>query len=384
MSAKNKYEAYRIAQNKTDMSIVSVKALLFDFSGFRFEHKISTKELVTTAEQIAILTRVGISFIQSLKEVKNTTQNKKLQATLEAVISDINNGMSISIAVKKQRQALGDEFVSMSELGETTGDIAYAMTRIATLLGRRAKISAKLQKVTLYPLITIISSIIAFFIIMTTIVPKFEAIFYRFKIDLPFFTKVLLGFEHFFISYGAAILLFISVFISFVIVRYKSNDESRIKIDKMLLTVPVMGGIVKLAEVGKFSIALSVLAGAGISIVKSIEIAIKSLGNSYLKAQLISAVESMRQGIGFGEALKSANIYDSLSFGLIAAGEKSGELVGMFEKIGKYYEDSFDSKIETIASLLEPIIILLMGCIVCILALGVFMPLWDVSALIRR
>jgi type II secretory pathway component PulF len=272
----------------------------------------------------------------------------------------------------------------MAGLGEHTGDMSIAMRQLSLILIRKESINRRLIHAITYPTLTLFASIMAFFIIISIVVPKFQAIFEKFHLKLPLFTQLLLGFAGFCKDYGIILLLALCIAFMTVYYFYRQNENFKLKIDSLLLKIPILGSVIQLGVAGRFALILYSLANTGVPIIKSLEIARDGIKNISLRTDISVVIESIKTGSDLSSAFKYSTIYDALCLGLISSGEQSGSIVEMFEKIYEYYEQKFETKVQFLTTILEPLMVMMVGIVVMILAIGIFVPLWDMTAMARR
>ncbi len=244
VDANDKYEALKIAKTTVNGTIISVDMAGFDMklflTNFSSRQNIAPKELIMAAIQISTMTGAGIPLLTALENIV-ASGSGEVASVFGSVIREINAGLGFGAAIERNSQMLGREFVSMAKLGEQTGDMASAMNGLAQMLNKKSKIIEKLQKATAYPLLTLASIIVAFIVIMVVVAPKFEAIFDKFHLKLPFFTMLLLGTERFLVDFG--VLLFCLLLSTFLLclTLYRRHAEFRYKTDRILLSLPFFG-----------------------------------------------------------------------------------------------------------------------------------------------
>lgn len=385
--ANSKQEAILLSKSSGAESVIDVKDLGFDF-GYYIDKattakKIKPKELVASVVQISTMVSAGIPLV-SVFEMVTKNSNGKLQEIYSNLIDEVNNGVGLGSAIEKYTKYVGSEFVSMVKLGEQTGDLASAMDELVVILEKKSQISSQIQKAMLYPTITLISTVLAFVMIITVVVPKFEVMFSKFNLSLPFFTVLLLSTERFILEYWFLLGGCLTFFTAMIFYLYSQHEQFAFELDRLTLQIPFFGKLLKLGHVSRFSMVLSKLIMSGVPIVSALEIALDSVSNRYLNHLIEQSVLKIRRGSSLIEALDQNDIYDHVGIGLIGAGEQSGMVSQMFDRVAIYYEKKFDAMISVAMVLIEPMMIVLIGTVVLVLALGIFVPLWDMSSVIKN
>jgi general secretion pathway protein F len=346
--------------------------------------KLDPKDLLPSIGQIAVMANAGISFTQTLTEVVNSSEDPKIKDIFRSALIDINAGLSFSESLRKREGEVGKLFVTMVELGEKTGQLAESMTTLGLIVEEIVQNKEKIKKALRYPIITLSAISIAFVVLMLLVVPKFEKIFSKFKAELPWPTKFLIGSEKFLSSYG--LLLLVGIVVTVFTLRYlhRTNKKFKFLFDKSLLKVWLVGEVVRLGLLSRFTLVFKELNNAGLPIIEALSISISGVENDYMRSKLATSISSIQRGLSFTVAINEAGMYDSMAIQMISAGEQSGALTQMLEKISEYYKQRFQGKVDGLSSALEPILMALTAGIVLLLALGIFMPLWDMSKAIQK
>jgi general secretion pathway protein F len=346
--------------------------------------RLDPRELLPSIGQIAVMANAGISFTQTLTEVINSSENPKIKEIFTAALIDINAGLSFSESLRKRENEVGKLFVTMVELGEKTGQLAESMTTLGLIVEEIVQNKEKIKKALRYPIITLSAISIAFVILMLLVVPKFEKIFAKFKTELPWPTKFLLASEKFLSNYGLlSLAVIVGIFFGLGYL-YRTNKKFKYLFDKSLLKFWIVGEVVRLGLLSRFTLVFKELNNAGLPIIEALSISIASIENEYMKSKLITSISSIQRGLSFTVAINEAGMYDSMAIQMISAGEQSGALTQMLEKISEYYKQRFQGKVDGLSAAIEPVLMALTAGIVLLLALGIFMPLWDMSKAIQK
>ncbi|PSM52706.1 transformation system, membrane protein CtsF [Campylobacter blaseri] len=342
--------------------------------------KIKIPNLVASVRQLAVMTNAGISIHDSIKEVANSTEDKRLKEVFSSLNDDLNAGLSLTEAAAKFRAELGDVVISMFSLGESTGNMAEALTKLSSILQDVWDNQQKFKKAMRYPITVIIAIAVAFLVLILFVVPKFREIFEELGANLPLPTRILLGIENVLSNYGLWVLAGFIIFI-FGIKFILRNNEEAVKIkDKYILKVYLIGKIIFFSTMSRFTLIFTELVRSGIPIADSLETACKMVDNYALKVKLSSVKLSVEQGVSLTDALRNTELFESMLMQMVSAGEQSGSLDIMLKNVADYYKMKFDEIIDNISSYIEPILLFFMAALVVLLALGIFMPMWDLGS----
>lgn len=346
--------------------------------------KIKIPNLVASIRQLAVMTNAGISIHDSIKEVANSTEDRRLKEVFTSINDDLNAGLSLTEAAEKFRAELGDIVISLFSLGESTGNMAESLKKLASILQDVWDNQLKFKKAMRYPITVVVAIAIAFLVLMLFVVPQFREIFEELGANLPLPTRILLGIEDVLSNHGLWVLAgFIILFFSIKFIL-KNNEDARKFKDKYILKVYLIGKIIFFSTMSRFTLIFTELVRSGIPIADSLETACKMVDNHTLKVKLSSVKLSVEQGVSLTDALMNTEIFESMLMQMISAGEQSGSLDLMLKNVSDYYKMKFDEIIDNISSYIEPILLFFMAGLVLLLALGIFMPMWDLGSAVKN
>lgn len=343
------------------------------------KRKIKEDSLISAIRQLAVMTHAGISIHDSLKDISKSTQDESLKLVFNKIADDINSGHSLSNSMKQFRFEVGNLTIAMIELGEKTGRLDQSLYSLANMLEDIRENITKFKKAMAYPRNVMIAMAVAFGVLISFVVPKFKSIFDQLHSELPLPTKILLGLEHVFNTYGAYLVSFI--FITFIIAKYAINHSENIRYiwHKMLLQTYIINNIIIYSTLNRFTLVFGELIKAGIPIVEALNTAISMIDNLVLKEKLSYVRISVEKGSTLNKGLGETKLFENMILTMISAGEESGALDTMMQNVTKYYKTRFDAIINGLSSAIEPLMLMVIASLVILLALGIFMPMWDMS-----
>lgn len=388
--AENKKEAHYLAKIKYSGMILKVteaSAPLEDqlrrlkdsfFSNIQ-KRKLKQDSLIAAIRQLAVMTNAGISIHDSLKEIADATTDKTLQIVLGTMAEDINAGHSLSQSAHNFNYELGNLSLAMIELGEKTGNMAESLHKLADMLEEIRRNIIKFKKAMAYPRNVMIAMAIAFTVLISYVVPQFKTIFEQLGAELPLPTKILLFLEHLFNTYGLYVVAGIIVFI--VAFRYmlSHNRDFRYKWHQFLLRLYLIKNIIMFATLNRFTLVFSELVRAGIPIAEALETSIAMIDTLPLQEKLLTVRQTVEKGGTLHNGLAETGLFENMIIQMISAGESSGQLDAMMQKVMEYYKMRFDAIIDGLSEAVEPIMLLLIACMVVLLALGIFLPMWEMG-----
>lgn len=345
--------------------------------------RVKMPDLIAALRQLSVMTNAGISIHDSIKEVANATENANLRGIFEKVDDDLNAGSSFTESLLPFKNDLGDVTIAMVELGESTGNMGESLSKLAQIQEDIWENKQKFKKALRYPITVIVAIVVAFTILMVAVIPKFKAIFDKFNAELPMPTKILLATERIIHNYGWFILAGFILFIFVLRYMYANNPEAKDWMDKNVFKVYLVGKIVFSSTMSRFQLIFTELVRAGIPIAEALDTSLLTVSNTHLKRQLGSVKVSVQRGISLTDAFRETGLYEGLLIQMIKAGEASGNLDQMLEKVTDYFKEKFDNIIDNISGYIEPILIGFIAGMVLLLALGIFMPMWDMAKAIK-
>jgi len=396
VKAHNKMAAIKIAKQNNPKQNVSkavetaqpMDAKMEEFvTGIKksFEGKINIDSKISAIRQIAVMTDAGISIHDAITEVAINTENPKLKKIFENIGSDINAGKSIADSIEPYAEEFGHVTIAMTNLGEKTGNIADSYAKLATILEDIRDNLKKFKKAIRTPMITLIAMGIAFTILIMVVVPKFKEMFEKFNSDLPVPTIILLWLENALSHYGLYILGGLATSIFLLLHFYKSDEKFKYKVDKILVNPKfyLIHKVIFFASMHKYTLVFGELVKSGIPVSEALDTAVDMVDNSYIKEKLLSVNANIARGISLSDAFEQTELFENMLLQMIRAGETGGQLDAMLEKVTEYYDARFQDLIDNLAAYIEPIMLFFIAGLVLLLALGIFMPMWDLGKAVK-
>ena len=354
------------------------------FTNTLLKPKIKIDSLISSIRQLGVMTNAGISIHDSVKEVTKTTEDKRLKAIFEDIDDALNSGQSLTDALSPYRLDVGDVTIAMVELGENTGNMSESLLKLAQILEEIRDNKKKFKSALRYPIIVVIAISIAFTILMVYVVPKFKEIFAKLHSQLPLPTRILLFMENIIHNYGWYLLAFIIVTIATVKFLYANNKDFKRSFDKNILKVYLFGKIIFNSTMYRFTMIFTQLISAGIPIADALDTAVLTVDNETIKDKLSNVTISVQRGMSLSDAFKRTGLFHGMLLQMVGAGERSGTLDTMLEKVSDFYKMKFDEIVDNISSYIEPILIGFIAVMVLMMALGIFLPMWDLASAVRK
>lgn len=343
------------------------------------KRKIKPDALIASVRQLAVMTNAGISIYDSLSEISKSTTDQNLKFVFNKLAEDINSGLSLSKSMENFRFEVGNLTIAMVQLGEKTGNLDDALYSLADMLEEIRANVIKFKKAMAYPRNVMIAMTVAFISLIYLVVPKFKNMFEKLNAELPLPTKILLNLEYLFNNYG--LYLFSALVISFFVFNYviSNNKNIRYAWHEILLRVYLIKNIIMFATLSRFTLVFSELIRAGIPIAEALDTSISMIENLPLKSRLYSVRGAVEKGTSLHIGLKETKLFENMIIQMVNAGEESGTLDTMMKKVAAYYKMRFDAIIDGLSEAVEPIMLFVLAGMVTLLALGIFLPMWDMG-----
>jgi len=367
--------------HKKELVIVSIQAA--KKKALRTKDKgVRTDEMVIFSRQLATMIDAGIPLVQALGVLSEQADSKNLKSIVMAVRQDIEGGMSFCDALAKHPQAFSDLFINMARAGEASGMLDEVLDRLASYLEKSAALARKIRSSLVYPATVISMAIIITAILLIKVVPTFKGIFDMLGGQLPFPTLVLIGISNLFRKYFFFTVL-VAIALGVMFKRYISTEKGRYNFDRLKLDFPVLGQLFRKVAVAKFSRTFSTLVKSGVSILNALDIVAKTSGNKVLEEAVLSCRTAVREGEPIAQPLSRSNIFPPMVCRMIGIGEQSGQLEKMLTKVADFYDEQVDAATAALTSMIEPLVIAFLGCVIGGIVIALFLPIFKITELLR-
>lgn len=347
-----------------------------------FAKKPGLDDLILFGRQMYILMKSGVPITRAMTGLIQSTRNPYMVDALRDVLSNIESGRELSGALARHPKIFSTLFISMVRVGENTGRLEESFLRISLYLELEKETRRRVKSALRYPVIVLAAIAAAIVIINIWVIPAFANMFARVKAELPWQTRLIIGTSDFFVTWWPMLLFgLIAAVIAFR--TYINTERGRYWWDKTKLRLPLVGDIINRAVLGRFARAFSMALTSGVPLVQALTVVARSVDNEYIGEHILS----MRNGIERGESLtRTATLtgqFTPLVLQMLAVGEETGEVDRLLTEVADYYEREVDYDIRNLSATIEPVMIIAIGIMVLILALGVFLPMWDMSKVYR-
>lgn len=340
--------------------------------------KVKTKDLAIFCRQVGAMLGAGLPVLESIQSIADQSEHPTLSRILREIASDVEAGSTLSAAFSKHGRVFSVLFTSMIRAGEESGALPNVLQRLGDYLEAKDALARKIRSASAYPAFIAGFFILAVAGIMLFLIPQFESIFESFDLELPALTKFLMTLSRFIGRYLIFEIVFVGVGV-FAFLKWHKTPSGKAKVDAWLLKAPVFGKLVLKAAVARFSRTLGTLMDNGVTVVAALEIVGQTSGNAVVKSAIDNVSRGVVNGATISEKLSESSVFPKMVISMVAAGESSGNLPEMLEKISDFYTREVDAAISGLTSMIEPILIVGLGAIVTVVVLAIYLPIFQMA-----
>jgi len=363
--------------------LVSVSSITSRTKGLRlFTSKVNPSDLIIFTRQIYSLTKAGIPILSAISGLADSCQSPQLKSALSAVLERMHNGYSLSASMTGHPQIFSSLYVSLIQVGESTGQLDRVLLQLSEYIEKELETTNQIKAALRYPTFVMLSLVVAMVIFNLYVIPTFVTMFTKFHVDLPWATQVLFSTSSFFVHYWA--ILFFSLFLITLGVKiWLKSEPGMYRWDKWKLHLPLVGSIIERSLLARFSRSFAMMLSAGVPLNNSLQLVARAVDNRYLKEKILGMQTGVESGESFFNTASNAGLFTPLILQMIAVGEETGQIDELLNESAKFYEREVDYELKSMAAKIEPILISCLAALVLILALGIFIPMWDMMNIIK-
>jgi len=345
--------------------------------------RIKSADLNMFTRELFSLLRAGLPIISALEAIKEQSTNPMLGKVVNDIIQDIHGGERISEALQKHPYIFNTLYVNMIRAGEVTGRLDEILERLLSIGEYEEKNRLRINSAMRYPLIIFSTMIVGFLILTNLIIPRFAKLYAQFKATLPLPTRVILGINYVTTRYWW-FLIIIGVGTVYLFKKFINTKRGRLWWDSLKLKTPIFGPLILKMIMSRFSRITSVMMRSGVPILSVLSIASGSTGNVVVAATVDNIRKSVNEGKGMSAPMRASGVFPAPVVRMVAVGEETGKIDELLYKISDYYDMQVDYTISNMVVLIEPLLIFVMGFMVLLMALGMFLPMWNIMRLFQR
>ncbi|HSX18185.1 MAG TPA: type II secretion system F family protein [Candidatus Saccharimonadales bacterium] len=344
-----------------------------------FLNRIPNRQIVIFSRQLATLINAGLPLVQSLSTVQEQTTNKSLKVVVGKVITDVEAGSTLSDSMSKHPKVFNDIYVSLVAAGETSGTLDKSLERLANQQERDAETRSKIRGAMIYPFL-VIGVLVAVVVFMSTaVIPQVQNLYNGLPgAQLPLITRLLLGVSHFITHFWWLLVILIGVGI-YGTARWSRTPGGKKVMDELKLTLPVVGPLAKQLYMARFARTGSILIASGIPMIKMLDTTARAVSNVHVAESIHKATEKVKGGKALSESLAGDPYFLELVPNMIRIGEQSGQLEGIMSKVADYYENEVDTTIKNLSTIVEPVLMIIVGIMALIVVAAVLLPIYSLA-----
>ena len=348
----------------------------------RIFRRVSSLDVGIATRQLAVLLRSGVPLVGALSALIDQVDHPELKTAFTDTRNQVNEGATLADALKAHPRIFPSLYVNMVAAGEASGTLEEVLSRLAEFLDEQTRLQSKVRSALAYPAVMVVVVALILALMMYVVVPKVTAIFDNFNQTLPWYTSLLIFVSDAFIEYWWVLVGLLAIAI-YWFRRWRATDQGRKKWDIFVLELPLFGQLLTMVAVTRFARTLSTLLASGVPVLTAMDITRNVLGNTELMRVVEEARSSVREGEGIAKPLREGGRFPPIVTHMIAVGEQSGQLEEMLIHVADAYDQQVEVKVGTLTSILEPLLILVMGSVVGAIAFSILMPLLQLNQMIQ-
>ncbi len=353
---------------------VSVREKPKDIS-FTQRKKVKARDVVIFTRQFATMINAGLPLVQALDILAKQTENAVLKKAVQDTLYDVEAGNTLADAMSQHPKIFSQLYVNMVAAGESGGILDTILLRLATFLEKSEQLARKVKGAMIYPAVVLAVAVIAISILLLFVIPTFETVFASFNQTLPLPTRIVIGLSAILQGYwwamGGGLVIAIVI-----LRRWIGTATGRLKFDRFMLRVPVLGPLMRKAAIARFTRTLGTMLASGVTILDGLEITARTAGNRVIHDAVMESRTAIAGGKSIAEPLKETEVFPPMVTQMIHVGEETGDLDGMLSKIADFYDDEVDVAVENLLKVLEPALIVILGTIVGGMIVAMYLPIF--------
>lgn len=376
---------------KQGLRPISIKKLKDSKSSFDFDHmfestRVKQDQLVAFTRQLSAMVSAGVPLLRSLTSIQKHAEDKALQKILADIVKDVEGGMPLGDALAKHPDTFNDIYVNMVRAGEAAGILDDILKRLAGQLEKSAAMRKKIKSAMTYPMVLLGITVLAFFGLMLFVVPQIGKILQDLggpDAELPLITQIMLGISGFIVNFWWILLPLLGAAIFGLFSYIRKSPKGKRQFDSLLLKIPAVKTIVSKIAVARFARTFSALMGAGVAVLEALDVTSRAVGNVLFEETLKQAAVEVKNGKSLSSVIEKSELFPSIVSQMLAVGEETGQTDTVLIKVADFYEEEVDLAIDGISSIIEPVMIVIMGGMVGLIAASVMTPIAGLSQNIK-
>ncbi|KTD19900.1 type II secretion system F family protein [Legionella londiniensis] len=347
-----------------------------------FKPKVSQEELQMFCRQMYSVLKAGVPISIAVERLAETARDKTLANVLQQTLASLNQGHSLYLSLSQFPDIFSDFFINLVKVGESTGRLEQAFLHLAEYIDLKVETQKKIKSALRYPILVLVATVVALIVINAFVIPAFAALFAQFKGDLPLMTRILIASSNFLTSYWyIALLMVLTVIIA--LRYYIKTPEGELQWGRLELKLPVVGWLIHRIILARFARLYALVLRSGLSAVEGIELVGNSIGNAFVAKKIKAVGTLIARGNSISLSIAQTHLFSPLVIQMITLGEETGTIDELLDEVADFYQREIDYDLVRLSDAIEPIMLSVMAVMVLILALGVFLPMWQLAGQVR-
>ena len=369
-------DAAAITLKRNGIEVITIRVMASDAK--KSFGKVPSKALAIFTRQFSVMIDAGLPLVQCLEILGAQQDHKGFQRVIEAVRDDVEKGSTLQAALAKHPKAFNDLYVNMVGAGESGGILDIILQRLSTYIEKAVKLTAKVKGAMTYPIAVITIALTVVVVIMVKVIPVFSAMYDGMGAKLPFPTLVCMAISSALINYSWLIVIAV-VLITVGLRQYYRTPPGHLQIDAVFLKIPILGDVLRKVAVARFCRTLGTLISSGVPILEGMDITARTAGNMVVQNAILKSKDAVEQGRNISGPLAETKVFPPMVVQMVAVGEATGALDAMLAKVADFYEDEVDNAVANLTSLMEPVMIALLGGIIGFIVVAMYMPILNLA-----
>lgn len=349
-----------------------------EFSPLRFKAKVSIELLIMFSRQMHALLSAGVPITRAIRGLAESSRSVYFEEALLDIGRRLESGVELNRALSAHSDIFPGIYVALIRVGEETGKLEEAFVRLAVHLEREREAKRRFKQATRYPVFLLLAIVLAVVFINLWVIPGFDSLFSKFGSELPLATRILVGVSEFFQHYSIVMFVML-IFLGGAFWLWLNTEQGALTWHKTIIKLPIIGELIRYIALSRFAHSFAMVVRAGMPITDGLSIASTASGNHWVMRNILRMREVIERGESLYPAALISGIFTNMVLQMIAVGEESGKLDILLEEVAQFYDEEVDYSLKTLADVIEPVLIVAMGGVVLILALGVALPIWELG-----
>lgn len=344
--------------------------------------KIKPLDIALFTRQMATMMKAGVPLLTSFDIIGEGFENPNMRKLVDELKQEVAAGNSFAASLRKKPQYFDDLYCNLVDAGEQAGALEALLDRVATYKEKTEALKAKIKKAMNYPIAVVVVALVVSAILLIKVVPQFESVFSSFGAELPAFTLMVVGLSEFVQEWWLIILIGLASLIFATQKLHKKSEQFRNTVDRGALKIPIVGDIIYKSSVARFARTLATTFAAGVPLVEALDSVAGATGNVVFKNAVHKIKQDVSTGMQLNFSMRTTNVFPSMALQMTAIGEESGALDSMLDKVATFYEDEVDNMVDSLTSLMEPLIMSVLGVLVGGLVIAMYLPIFQLGAVV--